>query len=70
MLKNKNEKFICVICNLSSTGYGNNPNPISVSGRCCDICDENVVIPTRIKSIIQQYSMPNRSDIANREVDL
>lgn len=55
MIKEKNEKgrkFICVICKLSSTGYGNNPYPICDSGSCCDLCDERIVIPSRIKNLI------------------
>lgn len=31
---------------------GNNAQPIN-EGRCCDLCDMNVVIPSRIESIVK-----------------
>lgn len=41
--------FKCCICGQKFTGYGNNPYPVKEKGRCCDECDNSVVIPTRIK---------------------
>jgi hypothetical protein len=29
--------------------YGNNPFPLSKKGSCCDNCNQNKVIPARIK---------------------
>jgi hypothetical protein len=39
---------ICVICHKPYTEYGNNAEPIR-SGRCCNQCNDTVVIPRRIK---------------------
>lgn len=45
-------EFVCSICQLPFRGYGNNALPIN-PGRCCDRCDENVVIPARINQMIR-----------------
>jgi hypothetical protein len=37
----------CCICGKPFTGYGNNPAPIAHKGRCCDSCNEQMVIPSR-----------------------
>lgn len=44
------EQKICSICGEEYVGYGNNAQPVS-SGRCCDICNMLVVIPTRLRQI-------------------
>jgi len=36
--------FECVLCYRKRTGYGNNPNPVSLSGRCCDNCNRLVMM--------------------------
>ena len=33
------EKQTCCICGCEFTGYGNNPFPLSNTGRCCDECN-------------------------------
>ena len=39
----------CSICNYNDIGkYGNNAQPIN-DGRCCDWCNNEFVIPRRIK---------------------
>jgi len=43
-------KHICVICKDLFTGFGHNPDPISTKGRCCDNCN-NIVILTRLKQL-------------------
>jgi hypothetical protein len=47
----------CVICGKSIAGQrlstwagGNNAEPVAV-GRCCDMCDRDEVIPTRIATV-------------------
>ena len=40
----------CCICNKPFTGYGNNAEPVK-SGICCDSCNLDVVIPTRLSQI-------------------
>jgi hypothetical protein len=37
----------CCLCGLPYERLGNNPHPLSQTGRCCDACDE-VVIQARI----------------------
>ena len=39
----------CVICEVEIAGFGHNPDPISPKGRCCDDCNMEFVIPTRLK---------------------
>lgn len=44
------EKHICCICGQEFTGYGNNPYPVNSDedARCCDDCNDTVVIPARL----------------------
>lgn len=46
----------CHICGRPYKGYGNNAFPAKL-GRCCDECNENLVIPLRIMMI----SNPNKA---------
>lgn len=39
----------CSICKTEITGYGHNPSPVTYTGRCCNKCNTEVVIPKRIK---------------------
>jgi len=50
------EKRPCVLCGKTIVGFGNNPSPVVNNGRCCDECNQNVVIPTRIK-VVQNFTM-------------
>ena len=43
-------KIKCVICNITIKDFGHNPDPISKTGRCCDSCN-NLVILKRLKEI-------------------
>jgi len=43
----------CCICGNYFEGYGNNPAPVKTEGRCCNFCDDTVVIPTRIAQYIE-----------------
>lgn len=45
----KIHKFKCVICRRFVNQFGNNPLPILSSGKCCDVCNEHIVVPFRIK---------------------
>jgi hypothetical protein len=40
----------CSICGGTFTGYGNDPAPVvnDLGARCCDICNQSVVIPARV----------------------
>ena len=47
------EKHICCICGEEFTGWGNNPSPVNddENARCCDICNDTVVVPARIGAL-------------------
>ena len=46
------KNYKCVICKQEFTGWGNNPQPVKDSGRCCDKCNDTRVIPYRIMQLI------------------
>lgn len=49
--KDKEEnKKVCVICGKEYDGYGNNAQPVK-DGKCCDKCNQEVVIPARLKKM-------------------
>lgn len=48
------KSFVCCLCKKESIGYGNNPAPVAQKGRCCDKCDREVVIPTRIEIVMNR----------------
>ena len=39
--------YTCVLCDDTSAGYGNNPDPLATEGLCCDTCNFTKVIPAR-----------------------
>lgn len=47
------KKYVCCICGKEHEGYGNNPEPVKSfeSGRCCDQCNQEKVIPKRMELI-------------------
>lgn len=45
----------CVICGKDIDGYGNNAAPVKDEGSCCDKCNQDVVIPARMKALNEQY---------------
>ena len=52
----------CCICNKEiEDKWGNNPYPVSKNqkDRCCNKCNETVVIPERIKSYIEKKGKEN-----------
>ena len=43
-MMNKKEKLICCICGSEcENNCGNNPYPLSTSGKCCNTCNIKVV---------------------------
>jgi len=38
----------CVICNKVCENQGNNPSPVMTKGKCCNACNEGIVIPARM----------------------
>lgn len=51
-----NKSFRCCICGKEEVGYGNNPDPVlkNKGDRCCNFCNNTVIIPERKKQI-EQY---------------
>ena len=47
-------KIKCVICEGPIKSFGHNPDPISETGRCCDSCN-NLVIIARINQLKEIY---------------
>lgn len=49
LTRHEEQHHTCCICGKEFIGYGNNPDPVEKSGRCCDECNATVVIPERLK---------------------
>ena len=43
-MENEQNEKVCCICGETFTGYGNNPYPIANNGKCCDKCNEKVIL--------------------------
>lgn len=41
---------VCVLCGNEITDHGNNPQPLSDDGKCCDNCNITKVVPARLKN--------------------
>lgn len=41
----------CCICGSRFEGYGNNPYPVKKKGRCCNHCNNFVVIPAGVAEL-------------------
>ena len=50
----------CCICGKNFVGYGNNPYPVKTTGKCCNLCDNTVVLVARIQQIMQDRSVDKR----------
>ena len=53
ILEEKGTK-VCSICAEKFVGFGNNPQLVfnlKVENRCCDECNERIVIPKRIREM-------------------
>lgn len=44
----------CCICKKETGKYGNNANPL-INGRCCDLCNEQKVIPFRLMKMHEHF---------------
>ena len=53
------EAKICCICNEKFIGWGNSPYPVKEDGECCKPCDDNVVVPARIKEYEKEKNQLN-----------
>ena len=52
----KYHKGLCVFCMKSVGQYGNSPMPLYNQGRCCDRCNNVLVLPERLKKSTQNKS--------------
>ena len=57
-----NKKQVCCICGKEIEGYDNNPVPYKNSGRCCNKCNLDYVLPSRM------YLMGLGSNLPDKEV--
>lgn len=51
---------ICCLCGKPFTEFGNNPAPFE-GERCCDDCDNRIVIPERIRLEKERRSNESRA---------
>lgn len=64
-MMNKKEKLICCICgNECENNYGNNPYPLSTSGKCCNTCNIKV-LQCRMKESKIKSDYKNTDDLLN-----
>ena len=42
----------CILCDKKIIGYGNNASPVK-TGKCCDTCNIEVVIPARLGVVLE-----------------
>lgn len=49
--KDDSEYYECCFCKRLFKGYGNNPQPVEKRGKCCNECNEKIVIPARLKEL-------------------
>lgn len=44
------QAFMCCFCGRAFKGWGNNPYPLNKDekARCCDDCNDNLVVPARL----------------------
>ncbi len=62
------DKNNCAICGENFKGFGHNAEPIS-RGRCCEKCNDNFVIPVRIKEAMGQDIRPAINKILCWQLD-
>lgn len=58
---NSNERRKCCICGKPFDGFGNNPAPVKNSGRCCDKCNNQTVLPARMGQIKAKWFLGQES---------
>lgn len=51
-------EYICCFCGKKFEGWGNNPYPANKDddARCCDSCNDSVVIPNRLARLWEKNS--------------
>jgi hypothetical protein len=63
------EAKVCCICNEKFIGWGSNPYPVKEDGECCKPCDDNVVIPARIKEYSNMQKTESFDDIRFKQYE-
>ena len=63
------EAKVCCICNEKFIGWGNNPYPLKEDGECCKPCDDNVVIPARMKEYSNMQKTESFDDIRFKQYE-
>jgi hypothetical protein len=64
---NKKIKNICCICGLPSiVGLGHNPAPF-LGHRCCDVCNDLLVIPARMANLTSRQIAQAMHDHIDKE---
>ena len=53
----RDEIKLCSICHDTYIGWGNNAEPVN-AGRCCDECNDFVVVPARIRMMYRKSTEP------------
>jgi hypothetical protein len=46
----------CIICGEPIEGHGNNPAPVSETGKCCDACNLKFVVPARLEMLYGEHT--------------
>jgi hypothetical protein len=60
---------VCSICGLPFDEYGHNARPVN-DGRCCNRCQDAVVIPARIKAMREQAAKEEKhATLVSRSID-
>jgi hypothetical protein len=54
----------CVICGVSFEEYGHSTEPIK-RGRCCNICNDAIIIPARIRIMRQSQDQEAQENESN-----
>lgn len=66
------EEVKCCICGRPIKGWGNNPWPVENEEECCDICNQNIVLPARIEMMFNKKNEVKDSaiiDLSKEEIN-
>ena len=69
MSNRTNQAFTCAICNKPFEEYGHSAQPVC-AGRCCNICNDTVVIPARLKKLKERQHETDRHDEFRTAADI
>jgi hypothetical protein len=62
------KNYKCVLCNGLYNGYGNNPAPIKILGKCCNGCNK-IVIKRRINDYQKMVESVNEASVGEARMD-